>query len=56
MQKVQEIRALVRDERLMIQVTTNRDYTLEQGLLEEKMEFFENVFGIRPVLKVKHMI
>ena len=55
MQKVQEIRATVRDDRLMINVTTNRDYTLEQGLLEERMEFFENVFGIRPVLKVKHL-
>lgn len=53
MQKVQEIRATVREDRLLLHVTVNRDYTLEERLMGEKTEFFENVFGLCPVLKVK---
>ena len=32
---------------------TLEDITLEQGLLREKAEFFEDVFGITPVLRRK---
>lgn len=55
-QKVQQIRVTVREDQLIMNVTTNKDYTLEQGLLDEKIEFFETVFGIRPILKVKKTI
>lgn len=53
LQKVQQIRAVIKDDNLVINVTTNKDYTLEQGLLTGKIEFFETVFGIKTVLKVK---
>lgn len=53
LQKIEQIRAAVRDEQLVLNLVTNRDYTLERGLLSEKLDFFEDVFGIRPVLKVK---
>lgn len=56
LQKIQQIRAGVRQEQLVINLVTNRDYTLEQGLLTEKEDFFEDVYGIRPLLKVKRML
>lgn len=53
LQKVQQIRAAVKEDKLVLNVTTNKDFTLEQGLLGNEIEFFENVFGIKPVIKVK---
>lgn len=53
LQKVDQIRASVREDRLVLNLETNKDFTLERGLLGEKLDFFEDVFGIRPVLKEK---
>ena len=53
LQKVEQIRASVREDRLVLNLVTNKDFTLERGLLGEKLDFFEDVFGIRPVLKEK---
>lgn len=53
LQKVEQIRASLRDDKLVLNIVSNKDYALEQGLLGEKIDFFEDVFGIRPVLKVK---
>lgn len=55
-QKIQEIRVTVRDEQVNLNVVTQKDYTLEQGLLGDKLDYFEDVFGIKPVLKVKRMV
>lgn len=56
LQKIVAIKANIQEEKLILRVTTNKDYTLEQGLLHEKAEFFEDIFGIYPVLKIKHVI
>ena len=53
LQKVEQIQVSVRESKMLMHLVTNRDYTLEQGLLGEKLDFFEDVFGIRPILKVK---
>ena len=53
LQKVEQIRASLHDDKLVLNLVANKDYALEQGLLGEKIDFFEDVFGIRPVLKVK---
>ena len=53
LQKVEQIRASLHDDKLVLNIVSNKDYALEQGLLGEKIDFFEDVFGIRPVLKVK---
>ena len=53
LQKIEQMRVSVRGEQLMINLVTNQDYTLEEGLLKEKTDFFEDVFGLQPVLKVK---
>ena len=52
-QKIQEIRVNLKDTKMILTVDTLEDITLEQGLLREKAEFFEDVFGITPVLRRK---
>lgn len=52
-QKIQEIRVSIKDTMMILTVDTLEDITLEQGLLREKAEFFEDVFGITPVLRRK---
>lgn len=54
LQKIEEIKPVIREEELQLCLTVNRNYELEQGLLGEKMEFFEEVFGVKPVLRVKY--
>ena len=53
LQKIQAIRAEIKDRELILHLTVNRDFTLEQGLAGDKLEFFNEVFSIQPVLKVK---
>ena len=43
----------IKDTTMLLTVDTLEDITLEQGLLREKAEFFEDVFGITPVLRRK---
>ena len=43
----------LKDTKMILTVDTLEDITLEQGLLREKAEFFEDVFGITPVLRRK---
>ena len=50
-QKIKEIRVTLKDTKMILTVDTLEDITLEQGLLSEKAEFFEDVFGIPPVLR-----
>lgn len=54
-QKIEEIRAYVKEQELMMMVTAREDMTmtLERGLLGESSDFFEEIFSIRPVLKCK---
>ena len=52
-QKIKEIRVTLKDNNMILTVDTLEDITLEQGLLREKSEFFEDVFGITPVLRRK---
>lgn len=52
-QKVQQIRATLKERELTLNLSVNRDFTLEQGLCREKQDFFYEVFSVRPVLKVK---
>ena len=56
LQKIQAIRASLKDQELILNLTVNRDFSLEQGLIGDKAEFFNEVFSIRPVLKVKRQM
>lgn len=52
-QKVQAIRAVMKDQKLVVNLQVNQDYTLERGTIGDKLEFFSDVFGITPELKIR---
>jgi exopolyphosphatase/guanosine-5'-triphosphate,3'-diphosphate pyrophosphatase len=52
-QKFRDLKAVVKDGELLITVDTDKDVTLEKGLLDNKARFFEEVFSIRPVIRRK---
>lgn len=52
-QKIEEIKAVIKEKNLIITVTAREDMTLEAGLLKESADFFEEIFSIGPVLKVR---
>ena len=45
--------ASLKDDELVISVTTNEDLSLETITLKEQSSFFEEVFSIHPVLHVR---
>ena len=56
LQKIQSVKAVLKDQKLILNLVVNQDYTLEQGLIADKEEFFNEVFSIQPVLKVKRQM
>ncbi|MDO4616755.1 MAG: exopolyphosphatase [Lachnospiraceae bacterium] len=52
-QKVQSIRTVWKEQQLTVHLHVSQDYTLELGTIGEKLEFFSEVFGVRPELKVR---
>lgn len=52
-QKIESIKAVVREQELIMTADVKEDMTLERGLLPEQADFFEEIFSIRPVLKIK---
>ena len=55
-QKVQGLRAVLKDRELQLIIDSTQDISLELGLLKDKVAFFEEVFGIRLVLKRKRRV
>ena len=52
-QKVKGIKTALKDRELQMIVDSAQDISLELGLLKDKVAFFEEVFGIRLVLRRK---
>lgn len=52
-QKFKDSKAVVKDNTLVITTYAHDDITLEKGLFKRKADFFEEVYGIKPVLKQK---
>lgn len=55
-QKLTQVKLSIKDRELIITATTPEDITLEQGLFDNKAVFFEEVYGLIPVLKQKRSI
>ena len=55
-QKFKDIKISLKDHDLIISVNTNEDITLEKGMLENRSDFFEEVFSIRPVIKQRKTV
>ncbi len=52
-QKFKDVKTVVKDGQLVIQVDTAADITLERGLFKRRADFFEEVYSIRPVIRQK---
>ena len=52
-QKFKNIKAVVKDNDLIITTVNVVDTTLERGLFKERAEFFEEVFSMKPVIRLK---
>lgn len=50
-QKASAYRIVVKNKQMVITIDTLYDLALERGLFDEKADFFQQVYGIRPVLK-----
>ncbi len=54
--KLEGCRVAVKDRQLVITTSYSGDVTLESISIEQKADFFEEIFGIRPVLKQKKKV
>lgn len=55
-QKASAYRIVVKNKQLIITIDTLSDLALERGLFDDKAKFFQQVYGIKPVLKQKRSI
>lgn len=55
-QKITNLKAMIKDRQLILTVEYKGDFTVESGLFEHKAEFFEEVFSLKPVLKMKKSV
>lgn len=56
MQRIQDIRVTIKGSELKILANTIYDITLEEGLMDNRARFFEQIFGLRPVLRQKRRV
>ena len=54
-QKFKDVKITVKDKELEITVDTMADISLERGLFGARGNFFEQVYGIKPVIRQKRL-
>ena len=52
-QKFKDVKAVLKENELILTVDTGEDITLEKGLFEYRATFFEEVFNVKPVIRQK---
>lgn len=55
-QKIEDINVAIKGNEMIITATTYEDISLEAGLFESRAEFFEKVYGIRPILRQRRTV
>lgn len=55
-QKIEKFTMQIKDKKLVILVDTVNNITLESAMFKEKADFFEQIYGIRPVLKQRRNV
>ena len=55
-QKFKDVKVVISEGELIITVDTKADITLEKGLFTNRAAFFEEVYGIKPVIRQKKML
>ena len=53
MQKMKSLSVVKKEKELILTVGSDDDYTLERGIFRENVDFFEEIFDLRPILKMK---
>ncbi len=56
MQKVTALRAELKEQKLVLHADVRGDYTMEKGLVRDEIAFFNDVFGVQPVLKIRQSV
>lgn len=56
MQKIEDIDVTIKDDKLVIVAKGFEDISLEAGLFVPRADFFEKVYGIRPILRQKRSV
>jgi exopolyphosphatase/guanosine-5'-triphosphate,3'-diphosphate pyrophosphatase len=54
-QKFRDVKAVLKDDELILTVDTDKDISLEKGLFSDRAKFFEEVFSVRPVIRKKRV-
>ncbi|MBO5390035.1 MAG: HD domain-containing protein [Lachnospiraceae bacterium] len=55
-QKIEDLSVAVKDNQLVITASTYEDIALEAGLFESRADFFERIYGIRPILRQRRTV
>lgn len=55
-QKLKGVKAVLKDNQLILTIDTQEDILLEKGLFTKRARFFEEVFNIKPVIKQKRVL
>ncbi|MDR3240325.1 MAG: phosphatase, partial [Clostridiales bacterium] len=55
-QKFNDIDVKITDDELIVSITTDKNIDLEQWSFKEKGRFFEEVFGIKAVIRKKKIV
>lgn len=56
LQKIEKLDVAIKGDQLIISASTLEDIPLEAGLFKSRADFFETVYGIRPVLRLKRSV
>ena len=56
MQKVTGLRAELKEQKLVLHTEVRGEFIMETGLMKDEMAFFNDVFGVQPVLKIKKSV
>lgn len=51
--KLKGVKTAIRDDELIITIDSDEDFALEKGFFTRKSDFFEEVFSIKPVIRIK---
>ena len=55
-QRIRDVRVTISGSELKIMANTIYDITLEQGMMENRSRFFEQIYGLKPVLRQKRRV
>ena len=55
-QKILNISTEMKKQKIVIRVEVRESFALEEGMLQPEIDFFNEVFGVRPVIKLKRIV